>query len=149
MAVDPLRLVKTGQNRHGFQQPVKPLLQDQPLDWDGDDGIESVQVTMVKLKDLAGDGRIQLDVPAKREIGFHEYAHEYFAEHNPLTSGNFTPTQAQLSIRFHPENGSNRHKVLPVKITMPNGCDLRSRTERERLIGEKYLKRWGLLEEVA
>jgi hypothetical protein len=66
-----------------------------------------------------------------------------------LTSGNFTPTQAQLSIRFYPENGSNRRKVLPVKITMPNGCDLRSRTERERLIGEKYLKRWGLLEEIA
>lgn len=128
---------------------LTPLLQDQPLDWDAEDGIESVQVVMMKLKDLASDGRIQLDVPAKREIGFHEYAHEHFGGHNPLTSGTFTPTQAQLSIRFHPENGSNRHKVLPVKITMPNGCDLRSRTERERLIGEKYLKRWGLLEEVA
>ncbi len=128
---------------------LTPLLQDQPLDWDAEDGIESVQVVMMKLKDLASDGRIQLEVPAKREIGFHEYAHEHFGGRNPLTSGSFTPTQAQLSIRFHPENGSNRHKVLPVKITMPNGCDLRSRTERERLIGEKYLKRWGLLEEVA
>ncbi len=128
---------------------LTPLMQDQPLDWDAEDGIESVQIVMMKLKDLASDGRIQLEVPAKREIGFHEYAHEHFGGHNPLTSGSFTPTQAQLSIRFHPENGSNRHKVLPVKITMPNGCDLRSRTERERLIGEKYLKRWGLLEEVA
>lgn len=128
---------------------LSPLLQDQPLDWDAEDGIESVQVVMMKLKDLAGDGRVQLEVPAKREIGFHEYAREHFCECNPLTSGSFTPTQAQLSIRFHPENGSNLHKVLPLKITMPHGCDLRSRTERERLIGEKYLKRWGLLEEVA
>ncbi len=128
---------------------LAPLLQDQPLDWDVEDGIESVQLVMMKLKDLAGDGRVQLEVPAKRAIGFHDYTQEYFGEHNPLTSGNFTPTQAQISIRFHPENGSNRHKVLPVKITMPNGCDLRSRTERERLIGEKYLKRWALLEEVA
>lgn len=128
---------------------LTPLLQDQPLDWDVEDGIESVQLVMMKLKDLAGDGRVQLEVPAKRAIGFHEYAQEYFGEHNPLTSGNFTPTQAQISIRFHPKNGSNRHKVLPVKITMPNGCDLRSRTDRERLIGEKYLKRWALLEEVA
>lgn len=128
---------------------LTPLLQDQPLDWDVEDGIESVQLVMMKLKDLAGDGRVQLEVPAKRAIGFHDYAQEYFGEHNPLTSGNFTPTQAQISIRFHPENGSNRHKVLPVKITMPNGCDLRSRTDRERLIGEKYLKRWALLEEVA
>jgi hypothetical protein len=37
---------------------------------------------------------------------------------------------------------------LPVKITMPNRCDLKSRTERERLIGEKYLARWGLLKEI-
>ncbi len=128
---------------------LTPLLQDHPLDWDVEDGIESVQVVMMKLEDLAGDGRVQLEVPARRTIGFHQYAREYFGEHNPLTSGNFMATQAQLSIRFHPEIGSNRHKVLPVKITMTNGCDLRSRTEREQLIGEKYLKRWGLLEEVA
>jgi hypothetical protein len=128
---------------------LTPLLQKQPLDWDREDGIESVQVVMIKLKDLAGDGRIQLEVPARSEIGFYDYVDEHFGDRNPLTSGNFTPTQAQLSIRFYPENGSNRRKVLPVKITMPNGCDLRSRTERERLIGEKYLKRWGLLEEIA
>ena len=128
---------------------LAPLLKDQPLDWDVDDAIESVQIVMMKLEDLAGNGRVQLEVPARRAIGFHEYVREHFGERNPLTSGNFTPTQAQLSIRFLPESNSNRHKVLPVKITMPNGCDLRSRTERERLIGEKYLKRWGLLDELA
>jgi hypothetical protein len=58
------------------------------------------------------------------------------------------PIQATISIRFQPEEGSNRKKVLPVKISLPNGCDLRSRTERERLIGEKYLKRWGLVREI-
>lgn len=127
---------------------LSPLMHDQSLDWDASDGIESVQIIMMKLKDLAGDGRIQLEVPAKNQVGFHDYAQEYFGEHNPLLSGSFVPTQARLSIRFHPKNNSNRCKVLPVKITMPNGCDLRSRTERERLIGEKYLKRCGLLEEI-
>ena len=127
---------------------LSPLMHDQALDWDASDGIESVQIIMMKLKDLAGDGRIQLEVPAKNQVGFHDYAQEYFGEHNPLLSGSFVPTQARLSIRFHPKNNSNRCKVLPVKITMPNGCDLRSRTERERLIGEKYLKRCGLLEEI-
>jgi hypothetical protein len=32
-----------------------------------------------------------------------------------------------------------------VTITMPNGCDLKGKTDRERLIGDKYLRRWGLL----
>ena len=28
---------------------------------------------------------------------------------------------------------------------MPHGCDLKDRTERERLIGEKYLLQWDLV----
>jgi len=127
---------------------LEPLLAEQSLDWDVEDGIESVQLVMMKFKDLSEEGRTQIEVPVKSEIGFHAYARKRFGEHNPLTSGHFVPTQAKINIRFCPENGARRGKVLPVKITMPNGCDLRSRTERERLIGEKYLKRWGLLEEV-
>ena len=35
-----------------------------------------------------------------------------------------------------------------MKISYPNNCDLKSRTEKERLIGDKYLKKWGLLKEI-
>jgi hypothetical protein len=31
---------------------------------------------------------------------------------------------------------------------MPHGCDLKDRTERERIVGEKYLQRWKLLKDV-
>ncbi|TNF18412.1 MAG: hypothetical protein EP325_04785 [Vibrionaceae bacterium] len=127
---------------------LDPLLNGQALDWDTDDRIDSVQLVMMKLKDLAGDGRIQIEVPAKNETNFHDYCREHFSDFNPLISNAFVPIQATISIRFQPEEGSNRKKVLPVKISLPNGCDLRSRTERERLIGEKYLKRWGLVREI-
>jgi hypothetical protein len=30
---------------------------------------------------------------------------------------------------------------------MPHGCDLKDMTPQERLIGEKYLRRWGILQE--
>ena len=127
---------------------LMPLMENKPLDWDVEDGIESVQLVLMKIKDLAGDGRVQIEVPAKSNIALHEYAREHFGEQNPLSTGGFAPVQAKINIRFRPENGHGRGKVLPVKISMPNGCDLRSRTDKERLIGEKYLKRWGLLEEV-
>ncbi|EKF9276409.1 hypothetical protein O1B68_002150 [Vibrio cholerae] len=130
------------------QYCLDPLLNGQALDWDTDDCIDSVQLVMMKLKDLAGDGRIQIEVPAKNDTEFHDYCREHFSDYNPLTSNSFVPIQATISIRFQPEEGSNRKKVLPVKISLPNGCDLRSRTERERLIGEKYLKRWGLVREI-
>lgn len=128
---------------------LEPLMSIKEFEWDVEDGIESVQLVMIKLKDLAGEGRVQIDVPAKTNKQLHVYSNEKFGESDPLLTGQFVPTQGRINIRFHPENGSGRSKLLPVKITMPNGCDLRSRTERERLIGEKYLKRWGLLEEVA
>jgi hypothetical protein len=57
-------------------------------------------------------------------------------------------TKAKLIIRFHPEAGSKRGKTLPLTVTMPHGCDLKDRTEKERIIGEKYLARWGLLKNV-
>ncbi|CAH0992164.1 hypothetical protein SIN8267_02280 [Sinobacterium norvegicum] len=130
------------------QYCLDPLLNGHGLDWDLDDHIDSVQLVMLKLKDLSGDGRIQIEVPAKNEVNFHDYCREHFSDFNPLTSKSFAPIQAVISIRFQPEQGSNRKKVLPVKISLPNGCDLRSRTERERLIGEKYLKQWGLVREI-
>jgi hypothetical protein len=130
------------------QYSLYPLLDGQALDWDTDDCIDSVQLVMMKLKDLASDGRIQIEVPAKNDTDFHDYCREHFSDFNPLISNAFVPIQATVSIRFQPEEGSNRKKVLPVKISLPNGCDLRSRTDRERLIGEKYLKRWGLVREI-
>jgi hypothetical protein len=41
-----------------------------------------------------------------------------------------------------------RGRTLPLTISMPNGCDLKDRTEVERLVGDKYLRRWGILENV-
>lgn len=130
------------------QYCLDPLVEETPLDWDLDDRIESVQLIMLKLQDTNKQGRVIVEVPAKSDMEFHEYCREHFSEFNPVTSKAFVPIQATISIRFQLEQGSNRSKVLPVKISLPNGCDLRSRTERERLIGEKYLKRWGLVKDV-
>ena len=33
-------------------------------------------------------------------------------------------------------------------ITMPHGCNLKEQTEAEQLIGEKYLRRWGILRDI-
>ena len=54
---------------------------------------------------------------------------------------------AKLSIEFRPTGSRRSGKKLPFEITIPNGCTLKERTERERLIGEKYLTRWKLLAE--
>lgn len=40
---------------------------------------------------------------------------------------------------------SKAGKTISLLITEPNGCDLKDRTEREQMIGNKYLRRWGIL----
>ena len=71
-------------------------------------------------------------------------ASERFGGADPLLGG-WVATQAKLTIRFHPNGGSRRGRTLPLTITMPHGCNLKDQTEREQLIGEKYLRRWGIL----
>lgn len=41
-----------------------------------------------------------------------------------------------------------RRRTINVTIALPNGCNLKSKTEKERLICNKYLPRWGLVKEV-
>jgi hypothetical protein len=115
---------------------------------DPEDGIESVRINTLRLMPLSTTTeRVTLEclLGGKRDIW--ATASEHFALGNPLLGG-WTVTQAKLSIRFHPEAGSNRCKALSVTISAPHGCDLKDRTSRERLIGEKYLRRWQLVEAV-
>jgi hypothetical protein len=67
-----------------------------------------------------------------------------FGLSNPLHGG-WIVTKAKLLIYFRPTMDSRRGKVLPLSITMPHGCDLKERTECERMVGEKYLRPWGIL----
>ncbi len=52
-----------------------------------------------------------------------------------------------MVIHFRTDKASRRGKMLRFTLSLPNGCNLKSKTERERLICEKYLPRWGLVKE--
>jgi hypothetical protein len=115
---------------------------------DAEDRIESVRVNHLRIMPLDARGeRIALDCLRGADCTIWEIAARRLADAAPLHSG-WVVTQARLSIRFQPEPGSRRGKTLPLTITMPHGCDLKDRTERERLIGEKYLRRWGIVRDV-
>jgi hypothetical protein len=53
-----------------------------------------------------------------------------------------------LAIQFHPRGRQRRGRCLHVDLTYPNGCNLRERSEAERLIGEKYLRIWRLVRDL-
>lgn len=129
------------------QYELKKLLQEYDFPTDPDDGIQSVKITMMKLRCLESHNKVTLEVGAKEQRSIHEVSKSWFSSHDPMKSG-FVVAQVKLTIKFAPDTESPRGKTIPVKISYPNNCDLKSRTEKERLIGDKYLKDWGLLKEI-
>jgi hypothetical protein len=112
------------------------------------DGIESVRVNQLRLMPIdSAAERVTLECTRHSSKTIWEMASERFHSANPL-SGGWIVTQAKLTIRFHPGGSSRRGRTLPLTITMPHGCDLKDRTERERLVGNKYLRNWGILRDV-
>jgi hypothetical protein len=121
----------------------------QPFDFPSDpaDGIESVELVLLRVqRPDSGGTRTTLETPRRAAGSTWDHAREEL-RHGDLAAADYVATQAKLSIRFLP-GGSRRGKTLSVTITVPNGCDLKGKTERERLIGDKYLKRWGLVAEI-
>jgi hypothetical protein len=54
-------------------------------------------------------------------------------------------TRARLVIRFARHGKARRPKNLDLTITVPHGCNLKSMTAHARLVGEKYLREWGIM----
>lgn len=129
------------------QYDIAKLLQPFDFPTDPEDGIESVKITMVKLKPYEDKNRVTLEVAAGEPRTIYQISREWFDTHDPLRKG-FYLSQVKLAIYFMPDMESRRGKVVTVKIGWPNRCDLKDKTEKERLIGDKYLKRWNLLKEV-
>jgi hypothetical protein len=115
---------------------------------DAADGIESVRVNQLRLMPLDSVGeRITIESMRQASRTIWDMARERFGANDPLAGG-WVATQAKLTIRFHPDAESKRGRTLPLSITMPHGCNLKDQTEREQMIGDKYLRRWGILRDV-
>jgi hypothetical protein len=112
------------------------------------DGLETVRVNQLRLMPIDSSAeRVTLECTRQSSSTIWDMARERFHVANPL-SGGWVVTQAKLTIRFHPDATSRRGRTLPLTITMPHGCDLKDRTERERIAGDKYLRKWGILRDV-
>ncbi len=129
---------------------------------DLEDGIESVTVRELRLMDSGEPGeRIELLSPKDARRSIWDMARHRLglgadgagASAFPSVFSGDLPdwaiTRAVITVRFRPAAGGGRGKTLTLTVTMPHGCDLKDMTPQERLIGEKYLRRWNILKEEA
>lgn len=112
---------------------------------DPEDGIEGVEVRELRLMPIDDSGRrVTLENMARADGTVWSMADELFQDRTPLRDG-FVVTRAKIAVKLARRPGSDRRRTLTLTITWPHGCDLKDRTATEQMIGEKYLRRWGLL----
>ena len=115
------------------------------LDTDPSDGIEEIQIRKVRLSVLGGTKRrITLEAnPDGGPSAIYDMLDECLNRHN-LPDALFNITLAQFHFRFV-HTGQGRQQTLTFEVSHPNTSNLKScRKEDLRLIGEKYLRRWGI-----
>ena len=114
---------------------------------DPEDGIASVRLVLLRFSARrdgrprhARDRRQVTSLPQRGGAGL-------VRGNNPLRQRPRI-TKAKLAIGFAPRPGQRRGRTLPVELTWPYGCNLRDRSDQERLVGEKNLRRWNLVRDV-
>jgi hypothetical protein len=128
-----------------------------PFDFptDPDDGIIGVTVKELRFMELGERSeRITLETTSGAERSIWEMAEKRIGldiggtgHVLPIASGapEWIITRARFTIKFRPGRDGGRGKSLTLTVTMPHGCNLKDMTPHERLIGEKYLRNWGIL----
>ncbi len=145
MVRDLLEIEFTSEKMPSRNYDLSSLQQHHAFPRDAADGIESVTLKQLRLMPMDNQGqRVTLECMRGSEETIWEMAARHFGDRNPLLGG-WVVTQAKLNIAFQPKGDARRGRVLALTITMPHGCNLKDLTPEEQLIGEKYLRRWGIL----
>jgi hypothetical protein len=113
------------------------------FDADPRDGIAEVRVTKMRLSIGDGRRRITLEADPRAERGDLYDLMDEFLDAGRLARAAVNVTQAQFQFRFVPKAGE-QPKPLSFNVSFPNASNLKSLPEEQRLLVEKYLKRWGI-----
>lgn len=122
------------------------FMTDRRFATDPQDGIGIVRVRAVKFETLDESAFLTIEARAADD-NFHSLADQLFEERNPFLGG-YRIREVVLSVPFEPDDINPRGRTISLKLRHPNGCDLKDKTDKERLIGEKYLRRWGILQDL-
>jgi hypothetical protein len=116
---------------------------DFPFATDPADGIEEVRVRKMRLSVGAGGRRIILEAnPRGDRLDLYDFMDEWL-NGDRLRHEAVQVTQVEIQFRLAPV-GHGRPRTLTFEVSYPHSSNLKSFPERERLLGEKYLKRWGI-----
>jgi hypothetical protein len=126
---------------------LEKLRRPMAFDRDPADGIESVRVTQLRLfSEDHGHRRIQLDLGPNADETMTEFGQHAFPNDNPLIDDAWWVKSGAVKFSFAAEAGQRRGQSMLVRLTHPNGCNIKEQRLDRQAMAEKYLRRWGILE---
>lgn len=142
-----------GQKIEGQRIPLRHydlsvFLREQDFSTDPEDRIEDVRPRQVTFESLGASRSLTIQTQEKSETVIAA-ASEMLVERSPFLSDGFRIREVVLVVRFHPDSVNPRGKTISIKLRHPNGCDLKEKSNKERKLGEKYLRRWGILKDIS
>jgi hypothetical protein len=123
---------------------LNPLLNPITFAVEPVDRIERVKLTRLAVSALDSSLTQRFDIPFAGDKTLYEVLDDEYGADSPMRTPS-RPWMASIEIQFEPETERKRGKKIRVTLCLPSGCNLRGKTERERLLLNKYLKAWGLL----
>ncbi|CAK0745335.1 NMD3 domain-containing protein [Azospirillaceae bacterium] len=140
------------QNIEGKRIPLRHIdlsvfMKEREFITDPQDGIVGVHLRLVKFEPLGRVPFVTFEQPRETE-SIHVLAQETFKDCNPFTMREYRISEVILSVHFRRDHVNPRGRTIMVKLRHPNGCDLKDKTDKERKLGDKYLRRWGILKDV-
>jgi hypothetical protein len=123
---------------------LSPLLDPITFAVEPQDGIARVKLTRLVISALDDSLTQWFEVPFADDETLHEVLEDEYGTENPLRNQSRL-WMARIEIQFEPDLGRKRGKKINVVLCLPTKCNLRGKTEKERLLLNQYLKAWGLL----
>ncbi|GMV84050.1 MAG: hypothetical protein AMXMBFR7_52340 [Planctomycetota bacterium] len=118
------------------------LLVNQDLSTDPEDEIQAVYIRDLRLLEL-GRKRMGVTLHADLEQGYrniHDRVRQYLQKHR-LHPSLVNVSRAVFGLEVLREG---KRRTITFTVSLPNNCDLKSKREEFRELGEKYLRKWGL-----
>jgi hypothetical protein len=134
----------SGQRLAPRRVDLTPLADPMVFAVEPEDGIARVKLTRLFISGLDGRLTQSVEVPFSGDETLHEVLDEEYGSENPLRSQTRI-WMARIVIQFEPDAGRKKGKKINVDLCLPKKCNVRGKTERERLLLNKYLKVWGFL----
>lgn len=109
-----------------------------------DPDIASVRATQLRLRVGAKRSWTGLKLGDGEDRTIYQLARDLYGPNNPLEQAHHID-RAWIVIRFHKQPGQRRARSLPIVITTPNGCNVKSHCDKDRQLAQKYLRLWKLI----